>query len=221
MGIILLSRAREALQECESRLRGLLADAAAAGDYDAALELTEWARHVASLRRVSPHVDQTPVNADGVGCDQDDGNALLLPRVPTHTATPGRRQSAIRRSRRRRKPAARTYPKFVRLNEDLHKIGWSKKAKKEYEHKAPREVVDLLAERLVEVGTSGELFTTEDIFPLGRHDDSEIPSYQAYLALAWLRALGVLVQHGRQGYTLATTPIKPLIEAAWAKLPRP
>ena len=100
------------------------------------------------------------------------------------------------------------------------KIGWSKKAKNEYRHKAPREVIDLLLDRLVQVGAPGHLFTTEDVFPLHGKGDSEVPSYQAYLALAWLKALGLVVQYGRQGYKLpTTTSIKPLIEREWDNLP--
>jgi hypothetical protein len=30
----------------------------------------------------------------------------------------------------------------------------------------------------------------------------DVPTYQAYLALAWLRKESLIIQHGRQGYSL-------------------
>jgi hypothetical protein len=43
----------------------------------------------------------------------------------------------------------------------------------------------------------------EEVLPLNNPGDgSELPSYQVYLSLAWLRAEDLIVQHGRQGYSL-------------------
>jgi hypothetical protein len=217
---MLVKRGCEALRECESRLRGLLAEAAAAGDYEAALQLTEWARAVAALEiaRSSPNAagqdSSFTAHHQGDGADRTSASAT----TPRKKSTRRRSKKGVLHAQRKRKAVA-TYPKFARLQNELVKIGWSKKGKKEYQHKAPRQVIDLLLDRVIEVGASGSLFTTEDVFPLHGNDDSEVPSYQAYLALAWLKRLGLLVQHGRQGYALArTTSMKPLIETEWADL---
>jgi len=107
------------------------------------------------------------------------------------------------------------------MDDQLVKIGWSKKAKKEYQHKAPRYVVDLLVKRLLQMTTPDKVFTTEELFPLRNEtDDMEIPSYQAYLALAWLRSFGAVRQHGRQGYSMVPTQgVISIVDRAWAGLP--
>ena len=40
----------------------------------------------------------------------------------------------------------------------------------------------------------------EDVLPLGYAGGKEIPSYQAYLALAWLRSVEAIRKDGREGY---------------------
>jgi hypothetical protein len=95
------------------------------------------------------------------------------------------------------------YPKFVREGDSLVKIGWSKREGKPYEHRAPRGVLRALVQALARVGSGGERFTVEGILPLkDAADNSDIPDYQAYLTLAWLRSTGLITQHGRQGYSL-------------------
>ena len=60
-----------------------------------------------------------------------------------------------------------------------------------------------MVQALTRAGDNGERFTTEAIIPLkDPTDNSDTPDYQAYLALAWLRSVGLVVQHGRRGYTL-------------------
>jgi hypothetical protein len=103
----------------------------------------------------------------------------------------------------------------------LVKIGWSKAKKKEYEHRAPREVLDVLAESILAVSRTRKRFTVEDLVPL-RHpqEGTEIPSYQTYLCVAWLRQEGLLRQHGRDGYTLARdSDLKVALTALLSKLP--
>jgi hypothetical protein len=198
-----LELAVKALEDCESRLRDLVAVAAAAGDYEAVIQLTDWARGVASMR-VNPGSRRSVSN----------GNASVNGR------------SSARRSRRKHKARRGVdtrrakYPKFARHKEDLVKIGWSKKERTEYQHKAPRQVIDALIAQVMLIGSATDLFTTDDIFPLSGNDGSFVPSYQAYLALAWLRAIGFLNQHGRQGYSLAATMPKPAIDKEWANLPK-
>ena len=40
----------------------------------------------------------------------------------------------------------------------------------------------------------------EDVLPLVYEGGKEIPSYQAYLALAWLRSVEAITKDGRDGY---------------------
>jgi hypothetical protein len=104
---------------------------------------------------------------------------------------------------RTRKRGKAEYPKFLREGESLVKVGWSRREGKPYEHKAPQSVLLALIQALIQVASGGKRFTTEGVFPLKHLTDySDIPDYQAYLTLAWLRSAGLIVQHGRQGYSL-------------------
>jgi len=119
------------------------------------------------------------------------------------------------------KPSADEYPKFFRQGTELVKIGWSKRENQEYVHKAPQQVVHLLADTVAHLGDKGALFASDAVLPLvDRTTGTEVPAYQSYLSIAWLRATGLLEQHGRQGYTLkCTREIRQAVDELWSKLP--
>jgi hypothetical protein len=49
--------------------------------------------------------------------------------------------------------------------------------------------------------------------------DGDSPTYQFYVCLAWLRSVGLVVQHGRQGYTVPDpAKLKSAAGAAWTAL---
>jgi hypothetical protein len=59
----------------------------------------------------------------------------------------------------------------------------------------------------------------DKLLPIKDGDGGEVPGYQAYLCLAWLRATGLVQQHGRQGYTISKkTDLAAAVEGAWEKL---
>lgn len=220
---MLVNRGHQALQECESQLRGLLAEAAAVGDYEAALQLTEWARGVAVLETVRLPANKVGWNSSLTRHHEDDGadHTSSSERISTKNSTRQRKKNSVHVARRKRKTAGAAYPKFARFKNELVKIGWSKKAKKEYQHKAPHRVVDSLVDHLIKVGAAGKVFSTEQLFPLRVKDnDSEIPSYQAYLCLAWLRNQNLIEQVGRHGYRMAEpTSLREAVEQQWRALP--
>lgn len=120
-----------------------------------------------------------------------------------------------------KKPAARPgYPRFVRRGDQLVKIGWSKREKSEYEHKAPRQAALVLARAATEAGKDGRIFQINALLPLSNpKDGSEIPDYQVYLVIAWWRTAGLLDQHGRQGYSIPNAnQLSQAVESAWTKL---
>ena len=100
------------------------------------------------------------------------------------------------------------------------KIGWSKREKAPYEHKAPKRALELLLDALLRLGQQGQRFTTDEILPLQDPEDgTELPSYQVYLCLAWMRFVQLVDQHGRQGYSLLLPEqLKSLGEDRWNKL---
>lgn len=200
---------KDLLRNCENQLRGLVADAVAHGDYDSALELTHYARGIADLM-ANARVE-TPVPT----ANTEHGFAS----TKTKSGLNGKKTSG-KGSRRQKE---KSYPKFAKSTDDLIKIGWSKKDKSEYVHKAPRQVVNLLVDRLLNLRMGPvEIFTTEDIFPLrDESNGAEVPTYQSYLALAWLRSVGLIAQHGRQGYSIRETENPhDLVSEKWNDLPR-
>jgi hypothetical protein len=93
------------------------------------------------------------------------------------------------------------YPRFERDVDTLVKIGWSKKHKAPYEHRAQRETVINFAKHLSSVTSDGRVFAVEELIPvLDAVNGAEIPAYQVYLVLAWLRQVGVVEKKGRNGY---------------------
>ncbi len=212
----MLDRAVEAVRQCETQLRSLIAEASAAGDYDAVDRLAAWARTLGALRS-----QETP-SISSSGTDIPVG-ALIGPgtlgRFSTRS-TAGLSDSASPTQKNRttaKRGAKQDYPRFSRQRNDLVKTGWSKKDKQEYQHRAPWSVVEALARRLND--QRGKVFTTDDIFPLTNADGTDIPSYQAYLCLAWFRFEGLVVQDGRQGYYVsADTDVLTTARAYWNSL---
>ena len=67
----------------------------------------------------------------------------------------------------------------------------------------------------------GDVIPMDGILPLNAEDGSEIPDYQSYLCLAWLRSIGAVTQKGREGYMRGNskTPLPEQVESAWPELP--
>lgn len=114
----------------------------------------------------------------------------------------------------------RAYPRFVRRGDQIVKIGWSKREKSEYEHKAPRKAAQVLAKAAAEAGKDGRIFQINALLPLSDpKDGSEFPDYQVYLVIAWWRSVGLLDQHGRQGYSIPnSSQLHQAVESAWTNL---
>lgn len=111
------------------------------------------------------------------------------------------------------------YPRFERDGDKLVKVGWSKKAREEYEHRAPREAALAFAENLVSSIPVQQTFVIDELLPVHDATGDEIPSYQVYLTLAWLRQEGVVEKKGRDGYTRIIEPFSEnAFNSLWEKL---
>lgn len=93
---------------------------------------------------------------------------------------------------------ANAYPRFARSGHRLVKIAWSKKDGAEYEHRAPHIAVLAVVSSLRKLG-SGE-FSMDELAQVRDKYGNEVPSYQVYLVMAWLRAWGAVRKIGRGGY---------------------
>ena len=199
------ARATEILLEAKRRLVSLANEASGGRDYDGATALLEAARRVKMVGNNG--TSSAPIAAPA-------NPALWLPNT-SPTSGPTVTPAASRR------PRKGEYPKFLCDGDSLVKIGWSKAEKAEYEHKSPKKVVVAVAHALTAAGSKGRRFSMDRVLPLtDPEDSSELPTYQCYLTLAWMRHEGLVVQHGRQGYSLPKNGDLPTaIERIWAQLP--
>ncbi len=142
------------------------------------------------------------------------------------TRNPAKRRNAdaastspIRRSRSSSKRLARKYPRFERDDDKLVKVGWSKKNRATYEHRAPIRSVYDFVRQLSNVVDTGSLFRIENLMPVIEADTGdEIPAYQVYLALAWLRDIHVVKKKGRDGYVLDSPSPLEAVESNWNQM---
>lgn len=197
-----LDRAGGILRQTESELRKLLSEAAQDGDYAAVLQIAGWAR---SLKDLIGEAAQE--------------RSVVTPNFANsyrHSAPPRPTSKPIAA----RPGSGNNYPRFLRQGDRLVRVSWSKRERKEYEHKAPLTVLKTLVDRITERGADGRVFSADELFPLRDRDGVDAPNYQVYAALSLLRQVGLVDQHGRQGYSVPDLrAFKPAAEAVWQKLP--
>jgi hypothetical protein len=206
------------MEAAERSLRGLMGDAAKEGDYNAVLQIAGWAKSIGELLARSPSRGSSGGAAAHTAQGDIPDSAVVAPRAeqpPIPDAPPAAQPPARRISR------AKDYPKFSRNGNVLVKLGWSKGQKAEYEHKAPFSVARDLATAICQATSKKRRFAMDAILPLKNSGDGqEIPSYQAYACLGWLRHEGLVIQHGRQGYSVKPkTEVDIAIQELFKRLP--
>jgi hypothetical protein len=144
------------------------------------------------------------------------GSAILVHGATTPSADPAVRPAAASTFRR-----ATEYPKFYRRGDGLIRVGWSKKYKEEYTHKSPKSVLTATVTAVAALGVGGKRFTAEELLSrVGHGIDAESSAYQVYACLAWLRSIGLVQQHGREGYSsLRLNGLPEEVERRWQTLP--
>jgi hypothetical protein len=206
MGMDFERRTQEIIEEAEKALAALAAEAASERDYPQASRLLGLAQRIASALGPAPAPRLEPLSMHTSGGARPH-NGALQGEEPSMAVAIGK------------KVPARTYPRFKRDDDTLVKIGWSKSDRATYEHRSPRSILDRLVRRIQDVGAAGDRFTTEQILPLLDDENNELPSYQAYLCLAWLVIVGLLERHGRQGYTVsAEGDFQQAVQDQWGRL---
>jgi hypothetical protein len=191
------------LNNAQAELRSLLEQALTESCYTDVAEIAQIAESLAQL------------GASGGPASSDVQPTVTV----TVSEAPPPRNAAAHTNRTGR--PSRSFPRFEREGDKLVKIAWSKKERAQYEHKAPRQVVDLLIEAIRSQKGEGAKFEAPDVLPLtDRKSRKEVPSYQSYLALAWLRNEGVVTKHGRDGYSLKpTAATTERLNELWKALP--
>lgn len=207
-----IQAARSVLQDAERRLRELMTECIKEQRYGDLAGIAGIADGVARLAlRESPAEACTP------------GAPYPNTTLPHGTAMP--KANAKTKVRANAGGASRSggYPRFEREGDKLVKVGWSKKKRQAYEHRASKHAVMVFVRHLSESVRAGELFAIEELLPVpDSASGSEVPAYQIYLTLAWLRGAGAIEKRGRDGYvvrskTLLESPTG--LDELWMALP--
>jgi hypothetical protein len=190
--------------------RNEIALAAGDGRFDELPQLTSIAKEIAGLAARWPfeasHSREQPARI----------SVVETPAMPTTLVG----EVAPRAAAKLRKS---DYPQFLREKHDLVKLGWSPREKGPYEHRVPKAGVDAVASAVASKGKAGHRFTMDEILKglaSGKRDE-QVPSYQAYAVVSWLKWAGMVLQHGRQGYTVVRPQtFASSIETVWQSLPQ-
>ncbi len=193
----LITRGTATLSRAENDLRKLVAEAATAGEYSHVVTLAAWARGIRDL-------------LGGVRNASDRSARELEPAAPTKVLLP---TNATRR-------LESEYPRFYRQGDRLIRVAWSKRDRKEYEHRASLSCVSATAAVISNKGANGRVFSTAEILPILDTDGEEVPAYQPYAVIALLKQAGLVDQHGRQGYSITQAEnFEAAVDAVWRNLP--
>jgi hypothetical protein len=186
-------KAEQILRDAEASIRGLISDAAGDQRYDDIEWLLQLGRRLAAL--AAPHAARSVESAP----------------APRNINQAKGEKTKVARSGQK---AARKYPIYSTTEERLIKIGWSKKNRAEYEHRAPKASIQIISEAIkAKRNKAGDAFEAESLMPLLTEDGQEVPAYQVYMAIGWLRDLGALKKDGRNKYRLKDDSLP--FDACW------
>jgi hypothetical protein len=204
----LFAEAREILVGADRSLRALLERAVKAGRYSDVARIAEMAK---ALELVSRESSSTASLGESAAATVETRPSL----APTFESASVGTTSA--RAGKHRANAKVDYPKFERSEDRLVKIGWSKREKAEYEHKAQRDAALAAYLQLGKVTT----FRMEELLPIQFPDGTEVPSYLSYLVLAWLRHINQIEKCANDSYRWVVEEISAsTFDRAWEATPR-
>lgn len=187
------------LRRAEDRLASLMREALDERAYGEVAAIASISRGLHAL------VDEESGNLTAPEIEGSSGGRTSTEEAPPKKVPRGRRQKGA-------------YPRFLRDGDRLVKVGWSKKDMAEYQHKAPMKAVYALVTALVGVGH--EEFAMDALLPVLDEHGEEVPSYQTYLGLAWLRSWGAVRRESRGGYTVQPQQLLDSeVAARWQALP--
>lgn len=193
-------RIRQALDRAESNIREIGADAFRAGDDAAASQARDVVVTFKALR----------LQLDGATPDATEG-------APP-TASDRRRYRPRLAGRGSRKSSKQKYPRFEVRNGAILRIGWSKKQKAEYEHRASRDTFDRTVAAMVRIAKTGVgPFTADQIIEGANDSKVSVPSYQVYVVIGLLRDHACVEQVGRDGYMIPED-LSPRARNLWNQL---
>lgn len=208
----LLQEAYRLLRDAEASMRRLIEAAVAQGRYsDVArlAEITEIVGNAVNQMNLTERCEAAPERAATKAPPRP-------PRKIARVATPPKVRSS---NAMKRTIDQSTFPKFEIDGDRMVRIGWSKRDKAIYEHRAIR---GLVLETSLHLATASPtaIFRMDDMLPVTLADGTEVPLYQAYLVLAWLRRIGLVEKKGKDGYIWAVDHFdEETFKNAWESTP--
>ena len=176
------TKIEELLKNCEAGVRNIIAAAAQDGDYDT----VGRGREVALKLR-------------GLWSGGHDGT---IEQQSWHTAQLARSSWGVAKGHRgSRSPG---YPRFELIDDNLIRYGWSKREKREYNHKVPKPVFERVVTAMSKIRSFNKgPHTAEAIIEQANEGaDEPVPNYQVYAVLGFLKAENAIEQQGREGYLI-------------------
>lgn len=185
----------EILNKTESDIQEVIIEAAQGGDY----------RSVDMARAAAVNIKNLRTQISNPASKAEIRPAKSGTRIEKKASTKKRKKS--------------DYPKFKVKNETLIRIGWSRKQRREYTHKAPRFVFEQTVKAMTALSQSGAgPFLAENILEQANSNESEaIPSYQIYVVIGLLKQTNCIKQVGRDGYIIPQDLVKKA-EEKWVEL---
>lgn len=200
------------LKEAEEKVRALLNEEAADGNYEAVAILAQLAQNLVNLEQSwSETLDSSNLPTRSV-------TDLSVEASRDNAFPNGSAVSRNTKQKSRKRKSEKDFPQFVREDNSLVKLGWSKKNNSLYEHRAPKQTVFSVSRMLQERVGNETTFSMQDILPISSFEEEEIPSYQAYLTVAWLKDMGVLERSGRSDHKLISAKLtSERLEELWER----
>jgi hypothetical protein len=205
-------QARGVLISAEMSIRGLITMAADSQDYEAVSDLAELAKTLSSLAKTNRFFRAEAARNEAIAGNKAED-------VATSGKTLRKQKASKSRKATKNIGAGKDYPKYHTERDRLVKIGWSKKHRDTYEHRAPKEAVEAVVDQLNQKAASGRAVTVEEIGAVHLPDGNEVPSYQVYMTIAWLLVIHQLEKEGRDGYRLDSNVNKIDLSQVWASTP--
>jgi hypothetical protein len=203
----ILVTAEETISGAEVKLRGMMQTALTKQRYADVARLAPLADGLLNILRMARNGDAsspTSVIADPVRAEnhaiKSDGKMGRAPSTKNRLPEP-------------------SDPRIERPGDRLVKIAWSKKDRREYEHRAAADIIFRIAELFERDRSPGVAFMMDGLMPFKTGSGADIPSYQAYLALAWFRSLGAIEPRGKDGYAVVVDNLRTRVKSAWDSLP--
>jgi hypothetical protein len=202
----ILATAAETISGAEVKLRGMMQAALTKQQYTDVARLAPLADGLLSILKMARNGNASSPMAVNADIDSAENRA-------NKSGTIGRIASTTPQI------PELSYPRFERQGDRLVKIAWSKKDRREYEHRAAADIIFRIAELFERDRSPGTAFMMDGLIPFKTHSGADIPSYQAYLALAWFRSLGAIEPRGKDGYAVVVENLGTRVKSAWNSLP--